>query len=43
MIVSILSWGAIIGMVVVPFSLGVFFEQKLQPARREFGSRLRRY
>ena len=40
----ILSWCGILGMVVVPFSVGVVFEQKLQPATRELGSRLlRRY
>lgn len=36
----ILSWLVVIGLVVGPFLLGVIFEQKLQPATRELGSRL---
>jgi hypothetical protein len=44
MLNSILVWLGVIGLVVIPFSLGVLFEQKLQPAKRELGSRLlRRY
>jgi hypothetical protein len=40
----ILSWFGILGMVAVPFLLGFVFEQNLQPAKRELGSRLlRRY
>jgi hypothetical protein len=38
------TWACIMGLVVGPFSIGVFFEQKLQRANRELGSRLlRRY
>jgi hypothetical protein len=41
---SICSWFCIMGLVIGPFSLGVFFEEKLQRANRELGSRLlRRY
>ena len=40
----ILSWIGIVGLVAVPFLTGVIFEQKVQPADRELGSRLlRRY
>ena len=37
---AIVSWFVVIGMVIGPFLLGVVFEQKLQPAMRELGSRL---
>jgi hypothetical protein len=41
---SIGSWFCIMGLVIGPFSIGVFFEEKLQRANRELGSRLlRRY
>jgi hypothetical protein len=41
---SIGSWLCIMGLVIGPFSVGVFFEEKLQRAHRELGSRLlRRY
>jgi hypothetical protein len=44
MVNSILTWVGIIGLVVGPFLLGVVLEEKLQPAKRELGSRLlRRY
>ena len=44
MLNSIGSWLCIMGLVVGPFSIGVFFEEKLQRANRELGSRLlRRY
>ena len=36
----IFAWFSILGLVVVPFLTGVIFEQKLQPANRELGSRL---
>jgi hypothetical protein len=39
----ILAWLGVVGLIVGPFFLGVVFEQKLQPASRELGSRLRRY
>jgi hypothetical protein len=41
---SICSWFCIMGLIVGPFSIGVLFEEKLQRANRELGSRLlRRY
>jgi hypothetical protein len=41
---SIGSWFCIMGLVIGPFSVGVLFEEKLQRANRELGSRLlRRY
>jgi hypothetical protein len=41
---SIGTWFCIMGMVIGPFSVGIFFEEKLQKANRELGSRLlRRY
>jgi hypothetical protein len=41
---SIGSWFCIMGLIIGPFSVGVFFEEKLQRANRELGSRLlRRY
>jgi hypothetical protein len=44
MLNSIGSWLAIVGLIVGPFSVGIFFEEKLQRANRELGSRLlRRY
>jgi hypothetical protein len=44
MVNSILSWSAIIGLVLGPFLLGALIEQKLEWAKREVGSRLlRRY
>jgi hypothetical protein len=44
MLNSILSWMGILGLIIGPFSLGIFLEQKLQPAARELNSgRLRRY
>lgn len=43
MLNRILVWLAVIGLVVIPFSVGVFFEQKLQPANRDLGSRLLHY
>lgn len=44
MLNTFLSWFGIVGIVVGPFLLGFVFEQKLQPATRELGSRLlRRY
>lgn len=40
----ILSWSSVLGVVIVPFCVGIAFEQKLAPATREPGSRLpRRY
>ncbi len=44
MLNSIGSWLGIVGLIVGPFSVGVLFEEKLQRANRELGSRLlRRY
>ena len=44
MLNSVGSWLCIMGLVIGPFSIGVFFEGKLQRANRELGSRLlRRY
>jgi hypothetical protein len=41
---SIGSWFCIMGLIIGPFSIGVVFEEKLQRANRELGSRLlRRY
>jgi hypothetical protein len=41
---SIGSWFCIMGLIVGPFVVGVHFEEKLQRANRELGSRLlRRY
>jgi hypothetical protein len=41
---SIGSWFCIMGLIIGPFSVGVLFEEKLQRANRELGSRLlRRY
>jgi hypothetical protein len=40
---SILSWFCIMGLIIGPFSIGILFEEKLQRANRELGSRLRRY
>ncbi len=41
---SIGSWLFILGLIIGPFSIGVIFEDKLQRANRELGSRLlRRY
>ena len=41
---SIGSWLCISGLIIGPFSIGVLFEEKLQRAHRELGSRLlRRY
>jgi hypothetical protein len=41
---SIGSWFCIMGLIIGPFSIGVLFEEKLQRANRELGSRLlRRY
>jgi hypothetical protein len=41
---SIGSWFCIMGLIVGPFSIGILFEEKLQRANRELGSRLlRRY
>ena len=41
---SIGSWLGIMGLIVGPFSIGIFFEEKLQRANLEVGSRLlRRY
>jgi hypothetical protein len=41
---SVGSWLCIMGLVIGPFSIGVLFEEKLQRANRELGSRLlRRY
>jgi hypothetical protein len=37
------AWFCIVGVVVVPFALGVLLEQKVQPANRELGSRLLHY
>jgi hypothetical protein len=38
------SWFCIMGLIIGPFSIGVLFEEKLQRANRELGSRLlRRY
>jgi hypothetical protein len=37
---SIGTWFCILGMVILPFSVGFFFEEKLQKANRELGSRL---
>ena len=40
----ILSWLSILGLVFIPLLTGMVFEQKLQTANRELGSRLlRRY
>ena len=38
---SVGSWLCILGLVVGPFSVGIIFEEKLQRANRELGSRLR--
>jgi hypothetical protein len=44
MLNSIGSWLGVVGLIVGPFSVGVLFEEKLQRANRELGSRLlRRY
>jgi hypothetical protein len=44
MLNSIGSWLSILALVIGPFSVGVFFEEKLQRANRELGARLlRRY
>jgi hypothetical protein len=43
MLNSLGSWFCIMGLVVGPFSVGILFEEKLQRANRELGSRLRRY
>jgi len=41
---SIGSWFCIMGLIVGPFAIGIAFEEKLQRANRELGSRLlRRY
>jgi arginine/ornithine N-succinyltransferase beta subunit len=41
---SIGSWFFIMGLIIGPFSVGIIFEEKLQKANRELGSRLlRRY
>jgi hypothetical protein len=41
---SIFAWLGVICLVVIPYLTGIVFEQKLQPAKRELGSRLlRRY
>jgi hypothetical protein len=41
---SIGSWFCIMGLIIGPFSIGILFEEKLQRANRELGSRLlRRY
>jgi hypothetical protein len=41
---SICSWFCIMGLIIGPFSIGILFEEKLQRANRELGSRLlRRY
>ena len=41
---SIGSWLCIMGLIIGPFSIGIFFEEKLQRANPELGSRLlRRY
>jgi hypothetical protein len=41
---SIGAWFFILGLVVGPFSVGLYFEEKLQRANRELGARLlRRY
>ena len=41
---SIGSWFCIMGLIVGPFAVGIAFEDKLQRANRELGSRLlRRY
>ena len=37
---SIGSWFCIMGLIIGPFSIGVVFEEKLQRANRELGSRL---
>ncbi len=36
---SIGSWFCIMGLIIGPFSIGVVFEEKLQRANRELGSR----
>jgi hypothetical protein len=44
MLNSIGSWLCIMGLIIGPFSVGIMFEEKLQRANREPGSRLlRRY
>jgi predicted Kef-type K+ transport protein len=44
MLNSIVSWLSIMGLIIGPFSIGFHFEEKLQRANRELGSRLlRRY
>lgn len=40
MLSSIGSWVCIMGLVIGPFSIGIMFEEKLQRANRELGSRL---
>jgi len=37
---SIASWISVLALVVGPFWIGVVFEEKLQRANRELGSRL---
>lgn len=37
---SIGSWFCILGLVVGPFSIGLYFEEKVQRANRELGARL---
>jgi hypothetical protein len=44
MLSSVGSWLCIMGLIVGPFSVGIIFEEKLQRANLELGSRLlRRY
>ena len=43
MLAYVVSWFVVVGVVVGPYLIGVVFEQKLQPATREMGSRLLHY
>ena len=40
MLSSLVSWVSIMGLIIGPFSIGILFEEKLQRANREVGSRL---
>ena len=40
MLSSIGSWICIMGLIIGPFCIGIMFEEKLQRANRELGSRL---
>jgi hypothetical protein len=40
MLNSLESWLGIMGLIIGPFSIGILFEEKVQRANRELGSRL---